>query len=100
MNSRFNGLLAITALTLLGTVAGADDRTTDGKSDPFVNWVVREGYAWKNVAGVVLFCREQIATGSHIRISRCVDLDQLKASWQASNTPVSRRPLSGPSPGF
>ena len=91
MDKRLIWLFGSALLTFVGTAAGAEDRTKNAKQETLADWVVSEGYAWEKVDREILFCRVEIATGSHIRINRCIDQNQLETRWQASKSAL--RPL-------
>ena len=83
MDKPFIAFWVCAAMSLSGTTAFAENRTLDTKFNSVAEWAVNEGYGWMRVDGKVVFCRPEIATGTHIRGYQCVNQDQLVARWEA-----------------
>jgi len=95
MDKRLVGLLA----ALASMVSGIPKATADQAGNDLGDWASLEGYRWAKVDGEIVFCRSEIATGSHIPMSNCVDYQNLVDRWeQWKKVTTIRRPLPGALP--
>jgi hypothetical protein len=90
-------LIASAAFMLCGVSTTVTADQPSRPSENFGDWASAEGYKWAKADGKIVFCRREVATGSHISMNTCVNYQNLVARWVEWKKPTTMRGSLPPS---